>query len=600
MPLVVEIWRLLDHRQRRSFLLLQAAALLMAVSTLAGIAAIVPFFAVLADPGRISHSAVLGWVYRNGGFSTEHSFLIAVGFGSVGIILAADAINWLGSLAMNRFAYRIGDHFATVLFGHYLHQDYPFHLASNSATLLNNVIWEVGRGTTGVLQFYFVLCTNLAAGILIITSIVLVNPLVAVATFVALTVTYAMIYGLVRRRLLHNGQLESRYGQERTGIASESLRAVREISLLRSQAFFRDQFASSCESLSRVALSTQAIAQGPRYILECIVVAGLVGTALFLIGRGGETGPWLAQLTYLGFAAYRLLPALQQVFHALVRIRADRVAFHHIAEDLRQACSAQERSPPSPNPNSWHRRPLRHIQLTDVTFQYCADRPPALRNVTLTIDAGTTVGLVGPSGAGKTTLIELILGLLVPTSGTLAVDGIALDATNRADWQSTVAYVPQGIFVFDTSLAQNIALGVGLEQIDEERLRNAVRLAQLEPLVATFPNGYREQMGEHGARLSGGQRQRLGIARALYRDVSVLILDEATNALDRLTEDEIMSTLDALRGKRTIILIAHRLSTALRCDVFFEIENGAVIGSDIQDELTQGTSGSREPLQRVR
>jgi ABC-type multidrug transport system fused ATPase/permease subunit len=599
MPLVVEIWRLLDHRQRRSFLLLQAAALLMAVSTLIGIAAIVPFFAVLADPGRINHSAILAWVYRIGGFSTEHSFLIAVGCGSVAIILAADAINWVGSLAMNRFAYRIGDYFSTVLFEHYLHRDYEFHLASNSVTLLNNVIWEVGRGTTGVLQFYFVLCTNLAAGILIIASILLVNPLVAATSFVALTVTYTVIYMLVRRRLLRNGQLESRHAQERTRIASESLGAVREIGLLRSQAFFRDKFERSCESFSRVGLSTQAIGQGPRYVLECIIVAGLVGTALFLSGRGGETGPWLAQLSYLGFAAYRLLPALQQIFHALVRIRADRVAFHHIADDLRRACSPQERSPRHSTTPSWHGRPLRHIQLDNVTFQYCADRPPAIHAVTLRIDAGTTVGLVGPSGSGKTTLSELILGLLLPTSGTVAVDGIVLDAANRADWQSAVAYVPQSIFVFDASLAENIALGVRVEQIDQERLRNAVRLAQLEALVATLPNGYQEQMGEHGARLSGGQRQRLGIARALYRDVSVLIFDEATNALDRLTEDEIMSTLDALRGERTIILIAHKLSTALPCDVIFEVGNGAVTGSRGQYELAQGANGSRLQSQRV-
>src|SRR3954447_1990297 len=209
MLVVLEIWKLLQAGQRRTFLLLQLATLLMAVSTLVGIAAIVPFFAVLADPGRIDRSAVLAWLYQNGRFSTQHSFLIAVGFGSVGIILLADAINWLGTLAMNRFAATLGDHFATVLFEHYLHLDYPFHLASNSATLLNNVIWEVGRGTKSVLQFYFVLCTNLAAGLLIIASIVLVNPLIALTTFVALTVTYTAIYVLVRRRLLYNGQLET-------------------------------------------------------------------------------------------------------------------------------------------------------------------------------------------------------------------------------------------------------------------------------------------------------------------------------------------------------------------------------------------------------
>jgi len=195
----------------------------------------------------------------------------------------------------------------------------------------------------------------------------------------------------------------------------------------------------------------------------------------------------------------------------------------------------------------------------------------------LRIDAGSTVGLVGPSGSGKTTIAELILGLLVPTSGSITVDGTDLDENNRIDWQSTIAYVPQRIVLFDTSLAENIALAVGAERIDQHRLRSAVRLAQLESLVTSLPGGYQELLGEHGLRLSGGQRQRIGIARALYRNASTLILDEATNALDRLTEDEIMSTLEGLRGERTIILIAHRLSAALRCDRIITIDNGSVV-----------------------
>jgi ABC-type bacteriocin/lantibiotic exporter with double-glycine peptidase domain len=193
--------------------------------------------------------------------------------------------------------------------------------------------------------------------------------------------------------------------------------------------------------------------------------------------------------------------------------------------------------------------------------------------------------LIGPSGSGKTTLAELILGLLRPTSGTIAIDGAVLEPGNLADWQATVAYVPQRIFIFDATLAENIALAVGLDRIDEERLRTAVRLAQLEPLVASLPNGYREVLGEQGARLSGGQRQRIGIARALYRDASLLILDEATNALDRMTENEIMATLEALRGYRTILLIAHRLTPTLHCDLIVEIEKGAVVDSYSHNEF---------------
>jgi len=302
------------------------------------------------------------------------------------------------------------------------------------------------------------------------------------------------------------------------------------------------------------------------------------------VEQHGSSGPWLAQLTYLGLAAYRLLPALQQIFHAVVRIRADRVAFVGIAEDLRSACRREAAVPPRSNAKCWAGRPQAEIQLTDVVFRYGADRPAAIGGISLRIAAGSTVGVVGPSGCGKTTLAELILGLLCPASGSIAVDGVRLDADNRRDWQATIAYVPQRIFLFDATLAENIALAASADQVDQQRLRGAVRLAQLDSLVAMLPGGYHEMLGEQGVRLSGGQRQRLGIARALYRHASVLVLDEATNALDRLTEDEIMSTLEALRGERTIILIAHRLSTALRCDLIFNLDGGRLSGTSRQEE----------------
>jgi len=303
MHLVGEIWHLMNRPQRRSLLLLQALALVMAVSTLIGIAAIVPFFSVLGEPARIGRSAALSWMYQRFGFGAERSFLIALGVGSLLVIVLANAINWFGSLAMNRFAGRIGDYFTVALFDDYLHRDYRFHLAANSATLLSNVAWETGRGTTGIVQFYFVLCTNLAAALLIIASLVVVNPLIAAATLGGLGVGYALIYLLARQQLLRNGHLESRHTQERLKIASESFGGVKEIRLLNAQQYFRDRFQRACESLSRTGLNTQSIAQSPRYIMECFVVGGLVVAALVLVEQNGTGGPWLAQLTYLGLAA---------------------------------------------------------------------------------------------------------------------------------------------------------------------------------------------------------------------------------------------------------------------------------------------------------
>jgi ABC-type bacteriocin/lantibiotic exporter with double-glycine peptidase domain len=310
-----------------------------------------------------------------------------------------------------------------------------------------------------------------------------------------------------------------------------------------------------------------------------------VGISLVLIGRGEGNGPRLAQLAFLGFAAYRLLPALQQIYHSTVRIRADRVAFYRLAGDLRQACQRVAVPTAEPRSSLWHGRPHTDIRLQAVSFGYDAQRPPAIRDATLRIDAGALVGVIGASGSGKTTLAELILGLLVPASGTIEVDGVALEEANRLHWHSIVAYVPQETFLLDASFAENIALGVPAGRIDMQRVREAARLARLDRFVEALPQAYAETVGEHGSRLSGGQRQRIGIARALYRDASVLVMDEATNALDGLTESEIIATLLAFRGQRTVILLTHRLETLRQCDRIYELDNGTLIDSGTYAEL---------------
>jgi ATP-binding cassette, subfamily B, bacterial PglK len=598
MRLIAEIWGLLDSRQRRSLLLLQAVALLMAISTMAGIAAVVPFFAALGDTAAMDRSPAMSWLYRHFGSTGQREFLIELGIAFVALVLIANAINLAGSIAMNRFAHRIGNQFCVALFDEYAHRKHQFHVTANSATLFNNIVWEVSRGVTGILQSLFVLSSNAVTGVLIMMSVVWINPLIALAAMFGLTGSYLLIYLLARRRLFQNGMLESELTEDRTRIVTETLGAIREIIVLRRQQYFRDKFDSTCDSISRAAINTHAIAQSPRYILECVVVAGLVGTAILLIDRGGQNRFWLAQLSFLGFAAYRLLPALQQMFHAVVKIQGDRVAFARIADDLRSARSAGSSRAVQPSAQ-WCGRPHRNIELNDVSFRYSADRPAAIRNVTLCIPVGTTVGLVGPSGSGKSTLAELLLGLLAPTSGTIAVDGIILNESNRADWCATIGYVPQQSFLFDASVAENVALATAIEHIDPDRLADALRGAQLADFVARLPLGSREMVGERGVKLSGGQRQRIGIARALYRRSSVLILDEATNSLDGMTEGEIMATLDVLRGSRTIILIAHRLRSVRSCDLIVELQDGRLAASGTFNELLQRSPGFRSQLQAL-
>jgi HlyD family secretion protein len=325
--------------------------------------------------------------------------------------------------------------------------------------------------------------------------------------------------------------------------------------------------------------------------MECAAVAGLVVVALLIGKREEGIGPALGQLTFLGFAAYRLLPTLQQSFAAIVKIRASRPGFAAIAPDLRLARARNHAVATADS--SWKACPQREIRLKEVSFRYAPDRPPAASRVSLRIPARTAVGLVGANGSGKTTVVDLIAGLLVPETGQIEVDGIAIHDANRASWQSRIAYVPQNIFLLDTTIEQNVALGVPKAAIDHERLRAAAQLAQLDEIVATLPRGYDQMIGERGVQLSGGQRQRIGIARALYTDASVLILDEATNALDGLSEQELVATLFRLRGRYTVIVIAHRLSTVRACDVIYELDSGTIAGSGTYAELIRDSETFR-------
>ena len=580
MAVLLSAWRLLDRRQRRQLIGLGLLSVALGLSTVGGIAAVLPFFTALADPNAIRHNTLVRVLFQRLSFADDTVLVIVLGVAFAAVVLIANTINLAGILAINRFSFRVGETLYVRLFAAYMQRGYLFHTRNHSSVLASRVLHETARVTSGILQPGLVLVTNFVTIVCIAVSMLFVNPVVAAGTVLGLGASYAAIYAFVRRRLLRNGQVESRCDAERARTVNESFAAIREITLLQARDFFVARFSEQCRAITLATFSTMAIASSPRYVLESITVFVVVGLALYLHSHNGTHGLWIAQLSFVGFAAYRLLPALQQVFAAVVRIRADRPALATIQKDLECGPRLPRYSWTASPDRSWRDRPHREIRLGEVSFRYAPERPESLSGISLIIPAGQVIGFMGPNGSGKSTLLDLICGLLSPQSGYIEIDGVRLGPENCAAWQSAIAYVPQQVFLFDATLAENIACGVPAAQIEHERLEAAVRLARLTECIAGLPHRYREMLGERGCRLSGGQRQRLAIARALYRGASMLILDEATSSLDAVAEGEIVETLLALRSeKKTILVSAHRAAALRRCDLVFELRNGQLVGS---------------------
>jgi ABC-type bacteriocin/lantibiotic exporter with double-glycine peptidase domain len=597
MTLASEFWSILTKPQRRRVLAVQVISVAMAFSTVTGIAAIVPFFAVLGEPRLIDQNRQLHWLYFHAGFSDRHGFVIALGLAFIAMVLIANLINLLGSLAMNRLALRIGSELQTSLFAEYLSRPYAFHTGTNSTALFNNVVYETTRVTSGILQSALLLVTNLVTALFIIVSVLLLKPTISLAVLPALAGGYVLIYVSVRNHLLRLGDAHSRAWLDRSKIVNESFGAIREILLMQDRRLFHEVFEHASGEVAETTAHIHVVGQIPKHVMECVAVSALVGAALVASTRDMGMGSWLGELTFIAFAAYRLLPILQLIFVCIARIRADRAAFVRIAPDLRRprAAGPAPLSRDLPEAGSCLPRDCKDIEIKEVSFQYAAGGSYALDGINLCIPAGATVGLVGANGSGKTTLLDLIAGLLVPTTGEVRLDGVALSDANRAAWQAQIAYVPQNIFLLDSSIANNIAFGVPSNAVDRQRMVHAARLAQLEQFIAGLPEGYNHTVGERGIKLSGGQRQRIAIARALYKGAPVLLLDEAMSALDGMTEAELMTALGGLRGRCTIILIAHRKSMVRWCDVIFQLDGGRISDSGSYDELTMKS----EPFRRI-
>lgn len=569
---------LLSRRERLQLVGLFAGVLGMAFLEILSIGAVLPFLSVAANPGAIEGNSWLGRAYELLGLASVNDFLIALGLLAFLLLLLTNAALMVTTWAIARFTYGRAHSLGWRLLTHYARRPYAFFLGRNSAALGTNILNEVEQVTQGVLMPALNLLARSIVVLAILGLLLIFDPLLAMLISIVLGGAYIAVFVAVRHWLDRLGDERLAANTDRFKAVNELFGAIKDLKLLGRESTLLREFELPSHRFNRNRATALVIGQLPRYLLEVIAFGGVVLIAVYMMARGGDLPELIPVLGLYAFAGYRLMPALQQIFYAATQIRFSAAALDNLHRDLDGwQCDV---APPRLNASSLDGAALalqRCLELNRVTFTYPGAASSAIDDVTLTIDANTTAGFMGPTGAGKSTLIDIVLGLLGPDSGELSIDGVPLDDTNRRAWQNTIGYVPQHIYLTDDTITANIALGIAAAEIDEAAVHRAAAIAKIDRFIEDdLPAGYATVVGERGIRLSGGQRQRIGIARALYHNPSVLVLDEATSALDNATETDVMDALQALSGQRTILIIAHRLSTLDICDEIYRVDHGTV------------------------
>lgn len=582
LELLRQLNSLLNRRERWQIGILAVALIGRAAVEMVGVGSIAPFMSVVSDPSVIHSNRWLRWGHETFGFSSDTSFLMAMGIAIVVLLAVMNTLSALTLWGMFRFSWGMHHRLSNRLLSGYLAQPYSFFVQRNSASLSKSLLTEVNSVTHGVMAPIL----NVGARSLVVLAItgllIVVDPLLALIVVLVLGGAYGVTYLLVRAKQRHLGRERVDANQERYKVTNEAFGGIKAVKVLQREDSFASRFAHPSWIYSKATATNHTIAFLPRYLFETIAFGGIVLIVLYFLQAGEGLTGILPTISLYAFAGYRLMPELQQLFVGLANIRFNRAALDDLMTDLDQF-EPDERRPDEDAAFL----PFRHaIRFESVTFRYPTSEGPVLEDVSLMIPRDRTIGLVGESGSGKTTLVDLLLGLYEPIKGRILIDDEPLNPRTIRRWQKQVGYVPQHIYLCDDTLSANIAFGVPSRDINQAQVERAARIAHLHDFIGSLPRGYETFVGERGVRLSGGQRQRVGIARALYHDPAVLVLDEATSSLDGATEGAVMEAIRELAGKKTIVLIAHRLTTVMDADRIYLMEEGRVVESGNFAELT--------------
>ena len=578
------IWQRLNtiflKSELKSVILLFFGLILVGLFEVAGVSSIAPFIAVIASPDIIHENKYLELAYQFSGASSDNIFIVYVGIFSISVLFIANSINAFMVWKINYFSYLQTHRVSVRLLRGYLHRPYSFYLDKNTSELSKNILHEINRSIGGTVLPTLNALSKLIVTIFIFVLLVYIDPIIALFTTILLGASYWLIYRFVRNKLHHIGAESNKLNFQMYKTTNEGMLGIKDIKLRGVEEDFVGRFNNPSQRFGTYLAQKTVMALLPRYLLEVVAFSGIISMMIFFVSTGYSTAEILPIISLYAMAGFRLLPAVQQIYSSITLVKFNLPALENLYYDLSKA-------PDRPLEfNS--QKPLvlsKGLEVNDLSYSYSNSESLVLNKINLKINVNTTVGIVGSTGSGKTTLVDLLLGLLSPNSGSISIDGIQVNEQNIRAWQQIVGYVPQSIHLNDDTIESNIAFAVPTSQIDKKLIKKAAKMANLDSFVSSLPEKYNAIVGERGIRLSGGQKQRIGIARALYHNPSVIFLDEATSSLDGITENVIMDAIQNLSHKKTIIMVAHRLSTLKECDVIHMMHNGKIVDSGTYQQL---------------
>lgn len=580
--LLFRIWGHLSRRRQLQFGLLVTLILVSAFAEVVTLGALLPFLSILTSPKHVFNHQIVSDLALAVGITSPDDLILPLTLAFAAAALFAGAIRILLLWVSSRLAFATGADLGIEVYRRTLYQPYRVHVGRNSSEVISGITSKVDGVVFGVL---LPLLTLVSATILLVAvtlALLFIDPMVAMAAVIGFGSSYALIAHMTRRRLYRNSQ---RIAYEQTQVVKalqEGLGGIRDVLLDGTQPIYCDIYRKADYPLRLGQGNNIFIGQSPRYLMEALGMVLIAALAFVLCRQTGGISTALPVLGALALGAQRLLPALQQIYNSWASISGHTASLTDTIILLEQPLPVQLLDYPCEPPSFRNA-----IRFVNVHFRYAEDSPWVLDGLNIKIHKGTRVGFVGPTGSGKSTTLDLLMGLLAPNEGVILVDDQPIRGNLLRAWQRSIAHVPQSIYLADATLAENIAFGVSPDAIDLGRVKQAASQAQIADFIESRPEGYRAYVGERGIRLSGGQRQRIGIARALYKQATVLVLDEATSALDSATEQSVIDAIEGLGSDITVLLIAHRITTVRRCDTIVELNHGRVVAQGTYQQLLE-------------